>query len=159
MKKRIKMLLLVIIPTLIDQIVKGMIISSGDLNVKLIPGILKLSYVQNTGGAYGLGADSILVLIGINLLLVIFITRFLVKNYKTLDKNLKTGLSLVLSGGISNLIDRLFRGYVIDYLDVTEVFNFPVFNIADSLIVIGVIIMIVTILINTVKEQETEKKG
>jgi len=159
MKKRAKTLLLVIISILIDQVVKGIIFSCENLNIKLIPGVLKLSYVQNTGGAYGLGADSILVLIGINLLLVIFITRFLVKNYKTLDKNLTTGLLLVLSGGISNLIDRLFRGYVIDYLDLTEVLNFPVFNIADSLIVIGVIIMIVTILINTVKEQETAKKG
>lgn len=159
MKKRLKMILLVLIPILIDQIVKGIIISHGDLNFRLIPGILKLSYVENTGGAYGLGADSILVLIGINLLLVIFITRYIVKNYKTLDKNLATGLLLILSGGISNLIDRLFRGYVTDYLDVTEMLNFPVFNIADSCIVIGVIIMIITILINTVKEQETAKKG
>ena len=159
MKKRLNMILLVGITILIDQIVKIIIISKGDLNFRLIPGVLKLSYVQNTGAAYGLGADSILVLIGINLLLVIFITRFLVKNYKKLDKNLATGLLLVLSGGISNLIDRLLRGYVVDYLDVTEFLNFPIFNIADSCIVIGVIIMIVTILISTVKEQETIKKG
>lgn len=159
MKKRLKMIALVLIPILIDQIVKKIIISCGDLNIRLIPGVLKLSYVENTGGAYGLGADSILVLIGINLLLVIFITRYLVKSYKTLDKNLTTGLLLVLSGGISNLLDRLFRGYVIDYLDITEILSFPVFNIADSLIVVGVVIMIITILINTVKEQETAKKG
>ena len=159
MKKILRMVLLVLIPILIDQIVKRIIISFEDLNIRLIPGVLKLSYVENTGGAYGLGADSILVLIGINLLLVIFITRYLVKNYKILDKKLITGLLLVLSGGISNLLDRLFRGYVIDYLDITEILSFPVFNIADSLIVVGVVIMIITILINTVKEQETAKKG
>ena len=159
MKKRLRMVLLVLIPILSDQIVKRIIVSYGDLNIRLIPGVLKLSYIENTGGAYGLGADSILVLIGINLLLVIFITRYLVKSYKTLYKNLTTGLLLVLSGGISNLIDRLFRGYVIDYLDITETLSFPVFNIADSLIVVGVVIMIVTILINTIKEQETAKKG
>ena len=90
---------------------------------------------------------------------MVFIIKYLVKNHKTLDNNLKIGLLLILSGGISNLIDRLFRGYVIDYLDLTEVLNFPVFNIADSLIVIGAIIMIVTILISTVKEQENAKKG
>lgn len=159
MKKKIRMVLLVVVTILIDQIVKGIIISQGDLNFRIIPGILQLSYVENKGGAYGLGADSILVLIGINLLLVVGITRYLVKNYKVLNKNLTTGLLLVLSGGISNLIDRLFRGYVIDYLDITEILNFPVFNIADSLIVVGAVIMIVTILIDTVREQETAKKG
>lgn len=159
MKKKLKMILLVLIPILIDQIIKIAIISCGDLNIRLIPGVLKLSYVKNTGGAYGIGSESFLVLTGVNLLLIIYIIKYLVKNYKTLDKNLKIGLLLILSGGISNLIDRLLRGYVTDYIDVTELVDFPVFNIADSFIVIGVIIMMVTIVISTIKEQESIKKG
>ncbi len=159
MKKRLKMIILVLIPILIDQIIKLVIITHGNLNIRLIPGLLKLSYVENTGGAYGLGADSILVLIGVNLLLIIFIIRYLIKNYKTLDINLRTGLLLILSGGTSNLLDRLFRGYVTDYIDINELINFPVFNIADVCIVLGAIIMIITILTSTVKEQENSKKG
>ena len=64
-------------------------------------------------------------------------------------------MSLVLAGGIGNLIDRIFRGYVIDYFDITQLFNYPVFNFADICIVLGVVILFVTILINTVKSQES----
>lgn len=105
-----------------------------------------------------MGADSILVLIGINILLITFIITILTKS-KKLDDKIKTGLLLILAGGISNLLDRLLRGYVIDYIDINEIINYPVFNIADVSIVCGAIIIIVRILIETVREQENEKKG
>jgi len=157
--KKIKAVGLVLILIIIDQIIKISIIRYGTVNYTLIPGFLKLSYVENTGGAYGLGADSILVLIGINLLLVILIMKYFIKNFKTMENNMKLSLSLILAGGMSNLIDRLFRGYVVDYIDINQLINFPVFNVADMCIIIGAIIIIITILISTVKEQESSKKG
>ena len=159
MKKRLKAVALVLLLVIIDQIVKSLITAQTNINFTLIPGFLKLSYVENTGGAYGLGADSILVLIGIDLFIVIFLIKYLTKNFKTLNEKVTLSLLLILSGGISNLTDRLLRGYVVDYLDINELINFPVFNIADICIVVGAIIMIVTILISTVKEQENIKKG
>lgn len=158
MKKKVKYIIMVLAIIIIDQIVKIIITSKTSINLTIIPGALKLSYVENTGGAYGLGADSILVLIGINILLITFIITILTKS-KKLDDKIKTGLLLILAGGISNLLDRLLRGYVIDYIDINEIINYPVFNIADVSIVCGAIIIIVRILIETVREQENEKKG
>ena len=60
---------------------------------------------------------------------------------------------LILAGGIGNLIDRIFRGYVIDFIDI-NLFNFPNFNIADMSIVIGVIIIFIMI-INSIKEAKS----
>ena len=49
---------------------------------------------------------------------------------------------MVISGGLSNLIDRIFRGHVVDYIDINQIFNYPVFNIADICVVIGAILLI-----------------
>ena len=61
---------------------------------------------------------------------------------------------MIISGGTSNLIDRLFRGHVVDYIDINQIFNYPVFNIADMCIVIGVILLVGYIIIKTIKKQE-----
>lgn len=158
MKKKVKSIIMILAIIIIDQIIKIIITSKTSINLSIIPGILKLSYIENTGGAYGLGADSILVLIGINILLITFLVTILIRG-KNLDDKVRKGLMLILAGGISNLLDRLLRGYVIDYIDINEIINYPVFNMADVSIVCGAIIIIVKILIETVREQENEKKG
>lgn len=61
---------------------------------------------------------------------------------------------MIISGGLSNLIDRLSRGYVVDYIDINQIFNYPVFNIADICVVIGVILLIGYIIVQTIKRQE-----
>ena len=71
------------------------------------------------------------------------------------DDKAKLGLSLILAGGIGNVIDRIFRGYVIDYIDISKLFNYPVFNFADICIVVGVILIMLIIIINTIKSQES----
>ena len=71
------------------------------------------------------------------------------------DDKAKLGLSLIVAGGIGNVIDRIFRGYVIDYIDISQLFNYPVFNFADICIVVGVILIMVIIIINTIKSQES----
>ena len=58
---------------------------------------------------------------------------------------------LILAGGISNFIDRVFRGYVVDYIDITPIFNFPVFNLEDAVIIIGWIMFVVLISISAIK--------
>ena len=63
---------------------------------------------------------------------------------KKLDNITYAGLILILAGGMSNMIDRIFNGYVIDFIDV-NIFNFPHFNIADISIVVGIIILFITI--------------
>lgn len=61
---------------------------------------------------------------------------------------------MVISGGISNLIDRVFRGYVVDYIDINEIISYPIFNIADISVFIGVILIIGNILLKTIKQEK-----
>ena len=63
-------------------------------------------------------------------------------------------LSFIIGGGLANLVDRLFRGYVIDYIDINNLFTYPIFNIADICIVIGVIMIICLLIIDTKNNKE-----
>ena len=156
MKKNILMIVVLVI---IDQIIKTIIfktIGQSGNTVTLIPNILALNYVENIGGAFGILMTRIF-LIGVNLMIIVTVWKLMVSKKYQFDKNAKFGMALIVAGGLGNVIDRIFRGYVIDYLDITEMFNYPVFNFADICIVIGVIIVMVTILINTVKSQESMK--
>lgn len=79
---------------------------------------------------------------------------FLIKNYKKISTLEKIFLIMIISGGTSNLIDRIFRGYVIDYIDINQIFKYPIFNIADISIVLGVTLLILYIITKTIKKQE-----
>lgn len=72
---------------------------------------------------------------------------YLIKNYKRISNTEKILLIMISSGGISNLIDRIYRGYVVDYIDINQAFSYPIFNIADISIVLGTIGFIMYILI------------
>lgn len=153
MKKNIfKIIVLVIIDQLIKLIVLNTIAKTGE-SISIIPNFLQLTYVENFGGAFGIFMTRIL-LIGINLLIIFVVIKLLTNKKYDFDNKAKLGFSLILAGGIGNLIDRIFRGYVIDYMDITQILNYPVFNFADICIVIGVILIMVMIIVNTIKTQE-----
>jgi len=104
-------------------------------------GFFRLTHVHNTGAAFGLFQDqtfalTIVALVGIAVLLVYAL--FIYRRFPLLDNGLGiSALGLVLGGTVGNLIDRLRFGYVTDFIDVGI---WPAFNIADSAIVVGVII-------------------
>ena len=106
-------------------------------SIPLLDGILKLTYVRNTGAAFSLfvGFSPYLTVVGVVVMLVViyFHYRIPLQSYV-----LQTGLAAVLGGSLGNLIDRIFRAYVIDYLDVGI---WPVFNFADIMINTGVILI------------------
>ena len=118
----------------IDQVVKIALINK---NISIIPNFLYLDYTQNIGGAFGIGNISFVTIFSI--LIIIVIILFLIREHKKIPNIMP--FTLVLSGSIGNLIDRVFRGYVIDYIDI-NIFNFPNFNIADICIVTGVILLL-----------------
>lgn len=152
-KDIIKITILVMLDQLIKIIILNTICGLGR-SVEIIPNILKFSYVENTGAAFGTVISRIS-LIGLNLLIIIVVIKLMISKKYAVDNKTKLGLSLIAAGGIGNLIDRIFRGYVVDYIDVTEIFNYPVFNFADICIVTGVILIMVIIIINTLKSQES----
>lgn len=104
------------------------------------------------------GQNKQIIIIIANILIIYFILKFLIKNYKNITKIVRLALIMILSGGISNFADRILKGYVVDYIDVTTILRYPVFNIADIAIVIGGILVAVYIIIKTIKKQENAQK-
>ncbi len=138
-----KLFIYTIIFVFIDQLSKGLINIGMNLNqsIEIIPNFLNLTYVYNTGAAFSIfeGAKWFFIITAIIVLNIIYI--FFIK-----DKELKNSeiviYSLLISGIIGNLIDRVVFGYVIDFIDV-NIFNFAIFNLADSFIVIAVVLLLI----------------
>lgn len=153
MKKKFLILIIIFIIA-IDQFAKFLVVSNlQGQSIELMENVLNLTYVENTGGAYGIGAtSSILILIGLNVLIIAVLIKLL---YEAKQNISKLGLSLALAGGISNLLDRILRGFVVDYIDINPIIKYPVFNIADISIVIGIIILIVYIIKTSMQKQES----
>lgn len=161
MKKNNKIILITlpIVLIAIDQIIKMWICRFlySD-SIPFINGILNISYVQNTGGAYGIGSNNIYMFILINIIVIGILLKILITKNEEISTTIRYSLILVLSGGIGNLIDRIFRGFVVDYIDFTPIIKFPIFNFADICIVIGIIIIAITIVKNGKNKQEMEKQ-
>ena len=109
--------------------------------VVVIPKLLNFCYVENTGAAFGILKDHRWIFMTLSILLISFVFIFLIKSrIKHVLFILST--SFILGGGIGNMIDRVFVGYVVDFIKVTFI-DFPVFNIADSAVVVGAILLAV----------------
>ena len=91
-----------------------------------------------------------------NILLMTILMCFTLKSYSSLKNTKITSIALILGGGIGNLIDRLFRGHVIDYIDINKFITYPLFNLADICIVLGVILIFLSLIIEIIKKQEKE---
>lgn len=152
--KKIKYLLTIVFLVLLDQIAKYFIIINKDnLPKEIIKGILDFTYCENRGIAFGIGQGSTIVVSIITAIIIIAILVYEFINFYKINKSILIGISLLVSGGIGNLIDRIFRAYVIDYIDFGRLFNFPIFNIADICVVFGIFI----IGINCLKMDWSEK--
>lgn len=151
-KKNIFLILNIISLILVDQISK--ILISNYLikhnNIVLIPRFLSFTYIKNYGAAFGIleGKRILFIIITIVVLFYLIYELFKCKN----NINYSISLVLIISGIIGNFIDRLFLGYVRDFISF-KVFE-PVFNIADSLIVIGVIMIIIYCIVGDKNENK-----
>jgi signal peptidase II len=110
---------------------------AGD-SISLIPDILHMTYVRNTGAAFGMLRDMPALFTGISILAAIFINIIFLRSRERLNSGETAGLCLVLAGTLGNLIDRLRLGYVVDMIDLRV---WPVFNAADTCITAGAIIL------------------
>mgnify|MGYP001572563286 FL=1 len=107
-------------------------------SIPVIKNIFHLSLVYNTGSVFGLfrGKNSLFIILSLGIVSFIFRDYFLNKHSYTLKKRLAFGL--ILGGALGNLLDRLRLGYIIDFLDFRV---WPVFNLADSAITVGVLLL------------------
>ena len=137
-----KLIIFGIIFLLIDQLSKGLISLYITLNESIkLTNFLSITYVHNIGAAFSIlkGARWLFIILGIIALNIIYI--FFIKDKKLTNFEIII-YALMLSGIIGNIIDRVLYGYVIDFIDIT-LFNFAIFNFADSFIVISVILLVV----------------
>ena len=143
----IKYLALVVAAVLVglDQWVKAWAYTSLNESIAVIPGVFYLTYLENTGAAFGLFQGRAFVL-GIVSIAILAAVLYLLLSGRAGGRAILWGLSLILAGGVGNLIDRLARGFVIDYLDFSALFGFPIFNLADCFVVVGTVLMMVHIL-------------
>lgn len=155
--KKINFLIIITITAiLLDQVIK-IIIKSKLFNssILVIPYILKLTYVQNTGAAFGIGSNSTSMFVAVNIVIIGLITYFIFSKKDEINRPILIALHLIVAGGISNLIDRITRGFVVDYIDISPLIKYPVFNLADIFIVVGCII----IAISLIKDAIVKKKN
>ncbi|MGX7197813.1 signal peptidase II [Enterococcus olivae] len=130
----------------IDQWVKYWTVSNFQLGETqtVIPNVFSLTYIQNTGAAWSIFEGQMLFFAVITVIAVTVVTYLLIR-YRKENKFFTIGLSLVLAGAIGNFIDRMRVGFVVDMFQ-TDFMNFPIFNVADVSLVIGVgLIFIYTI--------------
>lgn len=117
--------------------------------------ILDLTYLENDGAVFGSFGGMRWVLLGITSALMIFCVYYLIKHKKEILTVIST--TLIISGGLGNIIDRLFRGgLVVDYLDV-QLFDFAIFNFADCCVVVGVVLLLIQILFFDKSESKKNK--
>ena len=139
----------------LDQWVKFEIVKNIQLGeVKpFLPKILSLTYLRNTGAAFSILENQQWLFAVITLVVIGAAIWYLCKHIKS-SFWLLSGLSLIIAGGIGNFIDRMRQGFVVDMFQL-DFINFAIFNVADSYLTIGVMVLVVMML----KEEDNASKG
>lgn len=160
MNKKYRIIIFVTVLILLEQLTKIIIVMNRDkLPITVINNVFMLSYVENSGVAFGIKVGSVWSFIIVNVVILGIIIKFMYSQLQELNNKTIIILSLILAGGISNLIDRIFRGYVVDFLDITPMISFPVFNFADIMIVVAVFIFGVTMIRSIIKDDKKGKRN
>lgn len=140
----------------LDQWVKWLIVDNFALGEtkSVIPGILSLNHIRNFGAAWSLLEGKMWFFTVVTIIAVVVILTLMIKNRSNGNRWFMIGLTLILAGAIGNFIDRVRLAYVIDMFQ-TDFMNFPIFNVADISLVIGVICVLIYIILD---EKEQRKK-
>ena len=139
------MFILTIVFLIIDIVSKLVVSKLMDVydSIVIIKDFFNITYVRNTGAAWSIFEGETLGIIIVSLLIIFFIIYYISKN-KPKNKFEIIGYSLILGGALGNLLDRIIYGYVVDFLDFYIFgYDYPIFNLADSFIFIGVLILII----------------
>ncbi|MFS0751919.1 signal peptidase II [Oceanobacillus sp. 1P07AA] len=147
--------LIAIVLVIVDQFTKWLIVSRMELgeSIPVIDNFFYITSHRNTGAAWGILEGQMLLFYIITTVVIISIIYFL-HTYVKGDRLLSVALAIILGGAIGNFIDRIFRQEVVDFANFYIFnYNFPIFNVADSALTIGVIIF----LIATILEEKRQK--
>ena len=142
-----KVYILGVIIFILDQISKCLVSTFLKYNksITVIKDFFYLKYINNTGASWGILSNGRILLIILSIIALIIIIRY-INTFKNTILNI-IGFGFLIGGILGNLCDRLFLGYVKDFLDfIIFHYDFPIFNIADIFIVVGVILLIISII-------------
>ena len=161
-RARIAHFLLALIVVLLDRWTKHAVAAKIAMysHIQIIPGFFRLTHTENTGAAFSLFADSpahwkTALLIGFSAVAMVIVTILLWKQSRPLSST-GIALSLILGGAVGNLWDRVASGRVVDFLlFYVKQYQWPVFNLADSCIVIGAALLVLEILFARPAAQNT----
>ena len=154
---------LIAVLTAIDQVIKYIVIKNISIGqvINLISfgdkQVLSLTHIRNTGAAWSIMQGKAWFLIGLPIVVLIAGIAFMVYKRKTLKKFEVIFISMIIAGGIGNLIDRVRMKEVVDYISF-KLIDFPVFNFADICVVVGEILLVVYIFFFDNEKKENDKK-
>ena len=123
-----------------DQLLKYWVVNHLEIgqSAAFLPGLVRLTRLHNTGAAWGSFSGSTALLTAVTAVLLVAVAWLVLKKVIRHPLGLCAAM-LVLGGGIGNMIDRICRGYVVDMFDL-EFMDYPIFNLADCFVVVGVIL-------------------
>ena len=142
-----------------DQITKYIVMTNMELgqSIGFIDGLLDFTYIHNDGGAWGMFGGGRWFLIGLTAAIMLLLVFLLIKIGRKSKLFFWAGC-LIVSGGVGNMIDRIFRnGEVVDFFHATFI-NFPIFNVADCAVVIGAGLLILYYIVDIRKDLKKEKE-
>jgi len=155
------LIILIIVLTAIDQLSKLYMynISGGEMgySIPIINNFFHLTYIENHGGIFGVFQGKINYFTIISIVLIAYVVITEIKNFKKYKFPIKLGISIITAGALGNMIDRIFRGFVIDMIDFRGIWGF-IFNIADTYIHIGLYIILFTLIRDEYKKMKKNKK-
>lgn len=143
----------------IDQYTKAFIVANYELaqSHEFLPGLLDITYIHNKGGAWGLLNGYTWMLLSVTIIVMLVCIALLLR-YGLKNKLMFWAITLVLAGGLGNMIDRIFRdGNVVDFLHFSFMPDFPVFNVADCGIVIGAGLLILYFIFGMMEDSKNKK--
>ncbi|MFC4557034.1 signal peptidase II [Virgibacillus kekensis] len=151
--------ILALVVTIIDQASKWIIIKTMDIGeqITLIEGFFYLTSHRNSGAAWGILQGQMMFFYIVTLIVIAGII-FYMQKYGKDSRLLAVSLGLILGGAIGNFIDRLFRKEVVDFFDfIIFGYDFPIFNVADSALVVGVILVLIVTFLDERKKGKSTK--
>lgn len=158
-KRLVWSIILVLFLIIIDQSIKIYVLKNHLDDKMLIKNTLGIDYVENTGGVFGIAQGSTITFVVTNVIVLGLIVRFIYLQQNEIDIKTLIMLLLIFAGGLSNFIDRITLGFIVDYINILPRINFPRFNFADVYIVAGWTAFIATVAIRTIRDLIKMKKN
>lgn len=154
-------IVIIAVLTLIDQITKiamnGIAGGVEGYSIPVAENFFHLTYVENRGMIFGIAQGKIDIVTIFSIVLIIAVVATEYKNFRNYTKWTKIGISVIAAGAMGNMIDRIFRGYVIDMVDFRGIWGF-IFNVADMYVHIGIYIIVIDYLVRKYKEKKRGNK-